>query len=1084
MSKQGTTGLRVGPFALGELLAVGGMGEVHGGTHVPSGLPVAMKLVKADRISPRTLLEFEAEIRAQARIDHPGVLYLFDHGRLPAPVAEAVGMPVGAPWLAMERCSSSLAEVAAGLDWPGLRDVLLQLLDALAQAHAVGVLHRDLKISNVLVSTAEDLRPGVKLADFGIAHALADVDEETRPVGTPRYMAPEQVRGTWEDHGPWTDLYALGVLAWRLVTGRRPWARLEGSLLAHAMCTAPLGWPGTRLWVPPELRGWIEKATAKRPADRFQLAADAAAALRTLSDRPGPSRPLGPPAEPVVPRPRAPVIDPREDPPPESEASIRLHHAGLGMLPLRRPAFIGRRHERRVAWGTLRQVAQRGEPRALCVVGAPRVGRTRFLAWLAEAAERTGQAVSLTIPVLEGRSLDRATLAAVRAWFRVGGLEPEEQRDHLQSWLGEAPWLDDLMHLLRNGFAADDSWLGTVAAALGALGRLRPVILHVEGVAWAPEAYRLVSAVLAVSDARVLVVLDAELPGLPTLELGPLEGPAMHRLAMALVSLDPDVRTRLVERASGSPGFLVQTLVHWGASGRYRAGPNGFVVDDEAVLPPTLDLVATVRFHAVLAALPEGGRESLERALLLGDGFRLNDWAAVDGRGAARERVRSDVVRVLADRGLLEGHAEGYRIPSVPFREAVLREASPRLADHHERCARWLAEEEEARDLELGRHLLAAGRAEEALEPLYRGLVHEVQQHGDRAGLALATLLEQAVEQLSGPARIVWKARLDELGSGLLLAVGRLGEAEERARAALRTAETFGDADLAARAWARLGQLAARRGDESERARCLEQALERQRSVELPEVAGWWMQLAKAHLTRGDRTRWAACMAAAAEAADRRTPHIAALGRAAHHQSVGHIEGALADLDEAYEEAVQAGSARARLAVLRARAHTLLVSREREAAREVFEVALELALLARPDRVAVVLANLIALDLALGEPATALDRFERHAYVLPPGQDGSEMLVPAHCAALAVQAERRDWGRVTYHRERIERHGPWSWGALECNVRLVLHGITLLREAGRAEEAARLARSALARCGALDGQRVHARLMLLAGGGR
>ena len=95
--------VRLGAFELRGSLATGGMGEVHAAVHLPSALPVAVKLVRADRIAESTVADFEAEIRAQARIDHPGVVYLFDHGRLDAATAYAVQMPEGAPWLAMER---------------------------------------------------------------------------------------------------------------------------------------------------------------------------------------------------------------------------------------------------------------------------------------------------------------------------------------------------------------------------------------------------------------------------------------------------------------------------------------------------------------------------------------------------------------------------------------------------------------------------------------------------------------------------------------------------------------------------------------------------------------------------------------------------------------------------------------------------------------------------------------------------------------------------------------------------------------------------------------------------------------------
>ena len=167
------------------------MGEVWAGTHALRGVPVAVKLIRADLQDPDSERHFEPEVWAQARLDHPAVLYLFEHGRLDEVAAAGVDMRPGTPWLAMEMCSSTLADLAPRLDWDGLRHIVIPLLEALAHAHSRGVLHRDIKMANVLIATANDLRPGLKLADFGIAHALADEDEETRAAGTPRYMAPE-----------------------------------------------------------------------------------------------------------------------------------------------------------------------------------------------------------------------------------------------------------------------------------------------------------------------------------------------------------------------------------------------------------------------------------------------------------------------------------------------------------------------------------------------------------------------------------------------------------------------------------------------------------------------------------------------------------------------------------------------------------------------------------------------------------------------------------------------------------------------------------------------------------------------------
>ncbi|MEZ4322015.1 MAG: serine/threonine-protein kinase [Myxococcota bacterium] len=1038
---------RAGAFRLMHRLDAGGMGEVWRGEHVSSGLPVAIKLIRPDLLTERSQWEFEREVRYQARLGHPGIVYLYDHGRLSPEASAVVGSMPGGPWLAMEYCSGDLQSIAAGLGWTGVRSVLLQLLDALAHAHANGVLHRDIKIANVLVSTTADVRPGVKLADFGIAHVLGDSDETTRSVGTPRYMAPEQVVGEWEDHGPWTDLYALGVLAWRLVTGKRPFGMLSGSRLAMAMLREPLGWPGARFSAPPGVSDWIARMTAKAPADRFQLAADAAQALEQLPDRDtgglwlpptgllGTLIPFDDDTE-VVPTPRAAIVQPMDDPPPESEANIQMHAAGLGLLALRRPALIGRRDERIFAWRLLRRVARSGRPAVLAVTGPPRVGRTRFLEWLAETTERSGQAVALVVRCVPGRDLGDQLVAALRLWFRVGSRDLAETTAHLETWLGEGPWLQDTAAMLVRGETADRSWQPILAGALAALGRRRPLVLRIEGTERETDLQGLVDQLRSIDHAPVLVTIDRAMEGVSAIALGPLSDASMHRLADSLVSLDSDVRSALVARTRGSPGFLVQTLNHWASRGLLLPGPKGFrVADVEGGMPPTLAVVSTIRLNAVLQRLPEGAARSLQRAALLGDTVDPDLWDRVDGPD--RAGLRNAVRAVLLDEGLAVDAPPGWRFLSVPFREAVLARAVD-LAEDHRRCAEVLAARGQGADeLALGRHRLASGDVEGALVPLARGCERVAERAGGSSGLAALPDLRRAVAALSGPQRLRWAAVVDQLEASFLAGTHQLEGAEECARRALRTAELLSDRGLAARCWAALGSVASGRFDSTGRADAFAKALELADDAVRPEIrASWWVELGKAHLALGDRAEWSRCMAAAGRCAEGAPDHghIAPLGRAVEAQTAGRFDEALRCLDEAMETALAEGSGRGRLAVLRSRAHTLLEAERLEEAREVFREALALALALRSVRAAVVLANAVSLDLRLGRFDAAVDLFERHRYLLPAGRDRQADLVPLHCAGLAIAAQRRSWDHAAYHLERVREHGSWSWAALSCNV--------------------------------------------------
>ena len=260
------------------------MGEVWRGVHVDSGQDIAVKvLMRRGAARPQYVSAFRHEIASVAALSHPNIVHVLDHGLVTkeAEVASRHRMSAGSPYLVMEYAShGSLADYTNSLRWGELRAILLTILDALAHAHARGMIHRDLKPQNVLVGCEH----GLALTDFGLAHTLYDVDqsEERAGWGTPAYMAPEQFRALWRSYGPWTDLYALGVMAYELATGKLPFVADKHWALgrAHIMFPVP---PMTPLFeVPDGFERWVEHMMQKLPRDRFQFAADAAYALERL----------------------------------------------------------------------------------------------------------------------------------------------------------------------------------------------------------------------------------------------------------------------------------------------------------------------------------------------------------------------------------------------------------------------------------------------------------------------------------------------------------------------------------------------------------------------------------------------------------------------------------------------------------------------------------------------------------------------------------------------------------------------------------------------------------------------------------
>jgi serine/threonine protein kinase len=285
-----TAGIRLGSFALERPFARGGMAEVWRGVHVGEQMPVAVKVLTGPRARDEAFVRaLKNEIHAVARLDHPGIILLYDRGEVSAEAAAQSNgrLLPGSPWFAMEMCShGALSPRRFPLPWPTTRLLLLSLLDALAHAHARGVVHRDLKPGNILLCAPDDPRPGLKLSDFGIAKAL-ELDQSTvagdAHSGTPRYMAPEQFTGRAREIGPWTDLYALGCIAFQLASGSAPFGG-DALRLAVAHCHDPV--PPLRAAgdsFPPGFEAWVLRLLEKDPRDRFRIAADAAWALLQLT---------------------------------------------------------------------------------------------------------------------------------------------------------------------------------------------------------------------------------------------------------------------------------------------------------------------------------------------------------------------------------------------------------------------------------------------------------------------------------------------------------------------------------------------------------------------------------------------------------------------------------------------------------------------------------------------------------------------------------------------------------------------------------------------------------------------------------
>ncbi len=266
-------------------IALGGMGVVYRARQRTLGRVVALKTLRAGvRATSDDLARFTREAQTAARLVHPGIVPIHDFGIVD-----------GVPYFSMDyiegRTMAALLEAGSLGIRPAVA-ILEKTCRAMHYAHQQGVVHRDLKPGNILVDASGEPR----LADFGVAKSLfgeATLTREGSIMGTPNYLAPEQVEGNKGDIGPWTDVYALGVTLYHVLTGRLPFqGTTELELLYKITLEEPPPPRTVRPDVAPELEAICLKAMQKERADRYRSALEMAEELsRWLGDQPVLTRP-------------------------------------------------------------------------------------------------------------------------------------------------------------------------------------------------------------------------------------------------------------------------------------------------------------------------------------------------------------------------------------------------------------------------------------------------------------------------------------------------------------------------------------------------------------------------------------------------------------------------------------------------------------------------------------------------------------------------------------------------------------------------------------------------------------------------
>lgn len=1060
--------IQIGPFILDKVFARGAMGEIWFGHH-GTGTEVAVKVLRTHQGDlADSIARFEQEVGAAALLDHPGIVVPLDYGRVDgrAELASEGRLVAGNPYYVMPRAVSCLSDSPPRW-WPGMRTALLDILGALAHAHARDLVHRDIKPHNVLVF---DEAPHHRVADFGIAWLHSDLKRATRS-GSAAYMPPEQVRGDWRDFGPWTDLYAVGCMAWKILTGSLLFSGGRTAVLRAQLDQEPGAFEPI-IEVPPGVEGWLRRLLSKDPGDRPPSAADAA---RDLSRMGLPSPAPGPRLPRQWRKARA--------------VSEALPGAGTGLVTLRRLPVIARDREMTALWESL-GTAVEGPGVRLCMLrGATGTGKTHLARWLTEQALECGVCVVTMTAVHSASGGTGDGMAPMLArLFRTTGMTWEERVPRVLAFLRRHGTQN--LTLAANLSAAADP--GEAPRALQAerhaavvelirlLGKDRPVLLRFEDAQWGAEARAFTQRLLAASarePLRAVVVLTvrddvvapdaataiqrlAHLPQTTEIPVSSLEPSASHTLIRQMLDLDEELIQTIHRRSDGVPLFAVQLIGHLVDRGMLVPGPRGLSLRSGARvdLPDDLHHLWIQRLDDALDGRSRSAVVALEIAAVLGHDVDVAEWhRATRAAGAAPDDglIAHLQSRHLAYRPSLERFAFVHGLLAESLRR--IASESGRLQDHHRACAKALASSKAPQASERrGNHFVEANDPEQALDPLLDAADERARQDDTADGVALAERIEALMLEVDPPDSDPRWGRLWRRQAWLERRRGRRGVVRDLLERLRDAAQTHGWAEYLAEAHLGLAIEArhAHSHDEFE--------VHAARAVDIAQELGLERLQAEVHI---EQAIFAMVLGDPAAA----LPHIDAALEAASELQYGALEidahrrlaqatALTGDFDRALD-ALEQGDAIARrighrsglAAIAHARAELLRRHGGAHEALEHYEEAIRIWLPLRTHAAHIAMVNRGLAELAIGDVPAAVASIQR-------GCDGLDPNLPlaaaTHLLLHGAQAIAGDWTGWT-----IE--GPALWATVRRSglvepdlIAIAKHVGSLAQAQGRPDAAA------------------------------
>ena len=810
-------------------LGEGGMGVVyHCRDQATDDLVALKRMVAPDEgVAADYQGWFAKEARALASLDHPSIVRARDYGRLVD----------RSPYLVMDVASGpSLHELGTHrLSFELIWTIVDQILGALAHAHARGITHGDLKPSNVLVADRAPDAPHVDILDFGLAWLKRDPHDErldglSSPgfalhagAGTPGYMAPEQIQHETHHVCGATDLYSVGCILYRLLSGAPPFeGKAKDVLRQHAFDEVPK--LELDIDAPQGVDDFVMRLLRKRPWDRFDFARDAQRAWETF-------RPDLAKADFTLPVAEldSDCVLPSEDTRPVrgKKSTRRLDEArehAPGLLSIRPSPLVGRDDLRRRLLEICGEVSRgEGRPHRLVLLSGPAgVGKSRIAQWLCEQMHEAGEMVDLRARYRQMRGSSDGMLGAVMHHFNFAGCdrfaiersliarwEAAEDENALTLVAGAAEWLHptppgQLPPLGPSGkrFTLDTLEMRrrVVSRTLRRAAREKPLLFWLDDLQHAAQITLdgLHDIYTNDLDQRILMVgtvrTEGELPrglrhlvdsvGGEVIEVSRLDDETTRTLLREALPLDPEALEEAARRAHGNPLFALQQLYAWALAGEMRFSNGCYQVAPSvlALRPHTtadfwnrrLDGLAEKYHTAAFAAASLGGEVHRDVLRALFEGLKIPFARVLRKLQDAQVLLPRDDQTLVWPHGLLQEHLL-ERLTALPIAERVFAKAANALEKHPNASSRRIVRQRVD-------NLQRAGKADAGAELLFEFIATSWQ--GAREPKATLRDLDELQPTLSvrnEAMRSLWRAEVLRL----------LGRLEEAARAVAHARSRF-----------------------------------------------------------------------------------------------------------------------------------------------------------------------------------------------------------------------------------------------------------------------------------------------------